>query len=225
MFIAAMDPPWHCESGGGGRGANSKYRLATVAAICRAILESGAWPDDTSDALVWMWATSRALMLGHAFDLTDRLGIEPVSSFVWNKVHPQCARCGGLLDSPSSKKYDGMPACACLSPTYGAPRPGIGQWQRTEHEHLLLCRRGNVQIPPFPSRQRSTIYAPRHPIHSRKPEKAWRVIEETSKHLATTGVEFFAREPRRSPTFSWGAWGHIDGEDKPPRFLPPGGDP
>lgn len=90
-----------------------------------------------------------------------------------------------------------------------AARMGLGHWSRCEHEHLLVCRRGNVKVPDTDARQRSMIYAPRGK-HSAKPDEAWRVIEATSSSslgggVDRGGVEFFCRN-RRS---GWAGWGHI----------------
>jgi hypothetical protein len=96
---------------------------------------------------------------------------------------------------------------------------GLGFYQRCEHEHLLLLRRGTITVPRPSARSRSVIYAPRTPVHSEKPAKAWRLIERTTSAIvgrASGGVEFFSRAPRPG----WGAWGTLDGPHTPARFLP-----
>lgn len=99
-----------------------------------------------------------------------------------------------------------------------ATKKGIGQWSRCEHEFLLLCRHGDVSIPPPEARPRSVIYAPRGE-HSEKPEQAWRqVIEPIAWHCMPdrVGVEFNCRSQRPG----WAAFGALDGEDKPLRYSP-----
>lgn len=185
-FLAVMDPPWNVDTGGGGRGAQNHYRLTTVAGIADAVRASGLWVDD-GPALVWMWATSLSLTRGAAFDLMSALGLRPCAGFVWAKVD------------------------AATPPAFTSPRrPGLGQWSRCEHEHLFLCRRGDVKVPPPADRQRSMIYAPRG-RHSEKPEAAWDVIEKTSAGAIGTGlgVEFFARTARPG----WVAWGTLNDGD------------
>lgn len=179
-FLAVMDPPWSADTGGGRRGANTHYALAGVEGIAQAVRMSGLWRDDVP-ALVWMWATSSALIAGDAHGLASRLGLRICAGFVWVKVD--------LFD-------EGFAPSA---------RMGLGQWSRCEHEHLLVCRRGEVAVPKPRDRQRSVIYAPRL-RHSAKPQAAWDVIVNTSRSSigAVGGVEFFARSARPG----WTAWGN-----------------
>ena len=182
IHLAVMDPPWSADSGGGGRGAENHYAISGPLDIAHSVRTSGMW-SDTGPALVWVWATTRALVTGQAMLLASYLGIEIVSGFVWVK--------GVEADDGS----------------YVPPaKPGLGQWQRTEHEHLLVCRRGKLPMPLPAARQRSVIYAPRGK-HSVKPEAAWHVIESTSasvvgdlqqraKEEGHCGTEFFARTTR-----------------------------
>jgi N6-adenosine-specific RNA methylase IME4 len=195
-FLAVMDPPWTADNGGGGRGAQNHYKLTSVAGIADAVTSSPLWVSD-GPALVWMWATSRALVTGDAFALAALLGVRPCAGFVWAKVDDHVV---------IEQDHDGTTRVGTMPPR----KPGLGQWQRTEHEHLLVCRRGSLQVPAPPGRSRSVIYAPRG-IHSAKPEEAWRVIESTS-HSAigrACGVEFFARSVRPG----WAAMGTLNGDD------------
>lgn len=182
MFLAVMDPPWVTDNGGGGRGANSHYELNTVEGIAKAVRASGLWRTE-GPALVWMWATSTALLSGSAHKLALALDLRVCAGFIWAKVD----RRGGGFGPPA--------------------QPGLGQWSRCEHEHLLVCRRGKkgeVKVPAPAVRQRSVIYAKRGK-HSAKPAEAWDVIEQTSIDVCghNSGVEFFARSGRPG----WYAWG------------------
>jgi N6-adenosine-specific RNA methylase IME4 len=180
-FLALLDPPWTINAGGGGRGAQAHYRLTSVDGIATAVRMSGLW-QESGPALVWMWATSSALLTGDAPPHPGRRRVRLCSGFVWLKVD---------VDDDGSIKPAG--------------RLGLGQWSRCEHEHLLLCRRGEVAVPPPPSRCRSTIYAPRG-RHSAKPAEAWEVVETTSRAVLgdVPGVEFFARSSRAG----WSSWGN-----------------
>jgi N6-adenosine-specific RNA methylase IME4 len=207
-FLAVIDPPWNRERGGGGRGAENHYPLSGPDEIARAVVESGAWQAN-GNALVWVWATSATMMRGDFFEFARALDVRPCAQFVWAKVD--------VVEAYRDK----TPWCPS-SPMYVAPaKPGLGQWTRCEHEHLVVCRRGDVSVPPPGRRSRSMIYAARSK-HSEKPGEAWTVIESTSSHLATVGVEFFARRRRRGGgVVRWGAWGRVDGEDQPIRYEPP----
>ena len=203
IYLATMDPPWSSDNGGGGRGAQNHYGLSGPAAIAAAVQQSGMWQQQ-GDALVWVWVTTRALVTMQAFALMTFLDVVPVSSFVWNK-------CDDRIPSMMQRQRGG--------PRRDRQRPlrrkmGLGQWQRTEHEHLFVCRRGSIGVPPPSHRHRSTIYAPRG-RHSAKPEEAWRVIESTSAGIVGDlgflssvhgycGTEFFARTARPG----WRAFGN-----------------
>lgn len=228
-LVAAMDPPWDADNGGGGKGANHKYPTMGVDAIARVVRMSPPWTD-TGNALVFMWATTSAVLAGDAHALANLLHLRPCAQFIWAKAE----RVTRVLVRPAEEELEGKAEelAAILEGTFEAdvvganlfrpmPLPGIGQWTRCEHEHLLVCRRGDVQVPSFQDRQRSVIYAPRGE-HSAKPEEAWAVIEATA--LSSTGlragVEFFARHRRRA----WGAWGHLDGAANPARYERAGKD-
>lgn len=184
-FLSVMDPPWAADAGGGGKGAGEHYPLASVEAIAAAVRLSGHWRD-AGPALCWMWATSSAFIAGDAHALANRLGLRIAAGFIWAKVDDG----NGVIVPPA--------------------RMGLGQWSRCEHEHLLVCRRGefDVSVPPPGTRARSVIYAPRG-AHSAKPAEAWAVIETTSRSVVgpVRGVEFFCRSPRPG----WTGWGHING--------------
>ena len=81
--------------------------------------------------------------------------------------------------------------------TWIKPHYGMGQYLRTQTEHLLLGTRGRAPVR-FRS-QGSWFYAPVQE-HSHKPEEQYAVIERCS---AGPYLELFAR--RRRP--GWHAWG------------------
>lgn len=240
VFVFAMDPNWNADNGGGGRGADEHYETAAPEDIAQQLRESGAW-DDFSDALGFMWATTRAVALDHHATLARALSIEIVSSFVWDKVDVVdekdltrwCAE--GLIADAKKRGVTlddagvsgawvaaNAAARAIMSqapPTFTAPaRLGLGQWQRTEHEHLFVCKRGDIKVPIPAARSRSVIRAERG-RHSAKPAESWEIIERLA--FVTVGgpfrgVEFFAREQREG----WGAYGRLDGELAPLRYAP-----
>lgn len=189
-FLVVCDPAWNADAGGGGRGAGEHYALSGVDAIAAAMRTSSAWRDE-GPGLLWMWATTSAFIAGDAHALARLLGFRPCAGFVWCKVDTTEAE--GAFRAPR--------------------RMGLGQWSRVEHEHLVLCRRGNVRVPPPAARSRSVIYAPRGE-HSEKPAAAWSVIEWTSRAVLgfdVRGVEFNARVVRPG----WVAVGRLEGEDGP----------
>lgn len=198
--LAVMDPMWNADDGGAGRGAQNHYGTASVDGIAQVIRMSPCWRD-AGDALVFMWATTLAFHQGDAHAPANRLNLRVCAGFVWAKID-RLDR--GHFEPPA--------------------RMGLGQWTRCEHEHLLICRRGDVSVPTAAARQRSMIYAERGE-HSAKPEQAWRVIEATAQGvLSAEGafgkfsnpVEYFSRNRRQG----WGAFGTLDGPNKPARFEP-----
>jgi N6-adenosine-specific RNA methylase IME4 len=208
-FLAVLDPAWPSERGGGRikRGADKHYALAVnVDQLAAEYKRSEPWRD-VGPGLLWLWATSSAVVLGDAHALARALGFRICAGFVWCKV-----------DVIPALDVDGVPRASnngeAFTPT---TRMGLGQWSRCEHEHLLLCRRGKVSVPPTEARRRSVIYAPRG-AHSAKPEAAWRVIETVSRAVipGVRGIEWNARTQREG----WGAYGRLDGEDKPVRWAP-----
>lgn len=82
--------------------------------------------------------------------------------------------------------------------TWIKPRFGMGQYLRTQTEHLLLGVRGHAPIR-FRG-QGSWLYAPRQD-HSHKPEEQYAVIERCSPGPY---LELFARRPR----LGWHVWGN-----------------
>lgn len=216
-YLAVMDPPWNADAGGGGRGAQNHYNLSSPLKVAEVIVGSGLWKHD-GPALVWMWATTRAVALKHAHQLADALNLSIVSGFVWDKAEDVWDEVLGVIEDAEGKGardfVENQLRARGISSLFTPPRKmGLGQWQRTEHEHLLVCRRGALSVPVPADRQRSVIHAERG-RHSAKPEEGWRIIETTSRSVVGDfdervlerghiGVEFFARTPRKD----WLAFG------------------
>jgi len=78
---------------------------------------------------------------------------------------------------------------------------GLGHWNRTQHELLLLGRRGSFPVPP-PARRSSSVLAGKRGAHSAKPESAHELIER----MVPDGrkLELFRRGPARPGWDSWG---------------------
>jgi N6-adenosine-specific RNA methylase IME4 len=80
-------------------------------------------------------------------------------------------------------------------------KTGLGYWVRSQHEHLLIAKRGNFPAPLDANRPRSVITAPRRE-HSRKPDEAYALIERLYPDLPK--LELFARHARAG----WSRWGN-----------------
>jgi N6-adenosine-specific RNA methylase IME4 len=78
---------------------------------------------------------------------------------------------------------------------------GNGYWNRNQHEHLLIARRGNFPVPKPADRPSSWIQAPRRE-HSRKPDEVYSFIERAYPELPK--IELFARNSRAG----WDSWGN-----------------
>jgi N6-adenosine-specific RNA methylase IME4/ParB-like chromosome segregation protein Spo0J len=92
-------------------------------------------------------------------------------------------------------------------------RAGTGFWVLGQHEHLLICTRGNPPLPPLSAVPKSVIRE-RKREHSRKPEASYRIIEAMYPDLPK--LELFARSRREG----WSTWGN-----EVPRLLDGGGAP
>lgn len=175
------DPPWP-EKGGGGRGAQEHYPVINRAEILRAMVGAPCWRP-AGDAHLWCWTTMSSLPDG--LWLVDALGFRYVTHAVWVKTAP-------TIDM------------------FGDPNPqiGIGQYLRGAHELLLLGVRGDGFAVRTEARNiPSVIFAPAprdddgQRIHSRKPEKAYQLIEARSHGPR---LEMFARVARPG----WARWGN-----------------
>lgn len=202
-FLAVLDPAWKKDSGGGGRGAQNHYDLHDVDAMALAYQSSPPWRH-VGNGLLWMWATEGSLSMPKhgavpdAYRLVSALGFRVVCSWIWAKV--------------DAVIYTEQGSIVALQ-----KQPGIGQWSRKEHEHLLMCKRGKPRVPPPECRPRSVIYAKRGE-HSAKPDEAWSVIETVSRASLgsdVVGCEWNARRRRAH----WDAYGALDGEDMPLRWA------
>jgi len=80
-------------------------------------------------------------------------------------------------------------------------RIGMGYYARQQHEHLLICTRGEPGVPIPGVRPNSVIDAPREE-HSKKPDLFYDIIE--SMYPNATRVELFARQPHKG----WKSWGN-----------------
>ena len=78
---------------------------------------------------------------------------------------------------------------------------GMGYYARSQHELLLIGKRGNLPMPDPPRRPASVVTAVRDK-HSRKPEVFYELIEDMYAGLPL--AEMFARQARPG----WIAWGH-----------------
>lgn len=179
-----LDPPW-AERGGGGRGADKHYDvIEDRGGILRVIHVSDRWrPADNCH--VWCWTTMMSLLDG--LWLLDALGARYVTHAVWCKV----AANQTLLGS--------------AEPT---PLLGIGQYLRGAHEILLLGVIGDGYAVRTEARNIPSWFvapAPRDDdgqrIHSRKPQRAYEIIETRSRGPR---LEMFARTARPG----WDAWGN-----------------
>jgi N6-adenosine-specific RNA methylase IME4 len=81
------------------------------------------------------------------------------------------------------------------------PKAAFGYWVRTQHELLIIARRGDIPTPEPAKRPDSVIDAPRRE-HSRKPDEAYEMIECMFPDLPK--IELFARAQRPG----WEAWGN-----------------
>lgn len=205
-LVAVLDPAWQRDAGGGRRGAQMHYALHDVDDMARTYTQSPPW-SDVGKGLLWMWATEGALSMPRpgvvpdAYRLASALGFRVVCSWVWVKAMR------AMWAGPESVTTE----------TAWIPQPpGLGQWSRKAHEHLLMCVRGKVSPPPPSARPYSVIYAMRTK-HSKKPEAAWSVIETVSAATMPATArrcEWNARKRRDQ----WEAYGALDGEDMPLRW-------
>lgn len=186
-----MDPNWP-EHGGGGRGAQEHYDIASVDRILT-IIRTARMPDGRlafdpdleAGCHLFMWATET-----HdesALWLIRSLGFRKVAGAVWVKTK-----------EVPDEDGDAVPAI------------GLGQYVRYAHERLLIAVAGPAGPPPPDRRPSSTSLEPRPklpgtnlPWHSRKPEMGY----EYAERIAAPGprLEMFARMGTRA---GWDFWGN-----------------
>lgn len=78
---------------------------------------------------------------------------------------------------------------------------GLGHWNRTQHELLLVGRRGKFPVPP-PKLRSSSVIEGKRGRHSEKPESAYELIERMFPDAKR--LELFGRGPARPGWDSWG---------------------
>lgn len=177
-----IDPPWP-EKGGGGRGAQDQYDVIDHRAdILRVIVTSPSWRP-AADAHLWCWTTMMSLLDG--LWLVDALGFRYVTHAIWCKT-------------------------SATPDMFGGPNPlmGIGQYLRGAHEVLLLGVRGDGFAVRTDARNIPSWFCAPPPrdsdgkrIHSRKPDKAYALMESRSKGPR---LEMFARVA----PLGWEVWGN-----------------
>lgn len=81
-----LDPPWSADSGGGGKGANSKYELIPDNRLIETIVGADIWQPAPA---FWcgIWVTVGSLPMG--LRLLDGLGCRYVTSWYWIKTNAQ----------------------------------------------------------------------------------------------------------------------------------------
>jgi N6-adenosine-specific RNA methylase IME4 len=176
------DPPWP-ETGGGGRGAQDHYDVIRDRSdILRTMVTAPCWRP-AANAHLWLWTTTTSLIDG--LWLVDALGFRYVTNLAWVKVTAE----KDLLGERT-------------------PAIGIGQYLRGAHEFALLGVRGDGYAIRTDARNiPSWFYAPPPRddggarIHSRKPERAYEIIEARSRGPR---LEMFARVDRPG----WNRWGN-----------------
>lgn len=81
-----LDCPWAADSGGGGKGANSKYKLIPDNKMIQTILGADCWrPADAFWCAIWV--TVGSLPMG--FKVMDAIGCRYVTSWYWIKTDAQ----------------------------------------------------------------------------------------------------------------------------------------
>jgi N6-adenosine-specific RNA methylase IME4 len=81
----------------------------------------------------------------------------------------------------------------------------MGYHARSQHELLLVAKRGDIPPPAVADRVSSVIEAPRG-AHSEKPDQVYRLIE--SFYPTLPRIELFCRG---APPEGWAAWGNQAG--------------
>jgi N6-adenosine-specific RNA methylase IME4 len=174
--IVAADPAWRYEGWNSDEATydrGPRYPTMPLEEICALPVPDLA----TEIALLLLWVPSAHLK--QAFEVIGAWGFSHYcGESVWVKTDP---------DSPDVIKLD--------------PAPGLGHWQRNQHESLLIARRGDFPQPPPHLRLPSVFFAPRRG-HSVKPDEPYARIERLYPELPK--IELFARARRPG----WEAWGN-----------------
>lgn len=182
--VIVMDPPWP-ETGGGKikRGADRHYDVIRRPSDLLEVIVRAPPYIPAANCLLFMWSTM--MSLERSFWLMNGLGFKYTTHAVWAKSDEPIA------DADELHNVDA----------------GIGQYFRGAHELLLVGVRGSGFAVKSASKNiPSVIYARTREngdrIHSRKPDKAYRMIE--ARTVADRRLDMFARVPR-GPT--WDVWG------------------
>lgn len=190
------DPPWN-ESGGGKckRGADRHYSLMKTKDII--ILMKGVlvgydgpvwnWASYpvADNAHLWLWVTNNYLKDG--LQVMDALGFRYITNVAWAKME----------DFGMFSKAGGAPFNV-----WKPQNPGLGQYLAGQHELLLFGVRGKLPAiwhdkESGAKRQSTLLCAPRRE-HSRKPDEAYKLIENVS---LGPRLEMFARHRREGWDF------------------------
>jgi len=116
------------------------------------------------DAHLWLWVTDNFLKDG--LQVMDAWGFRYVRTWVWVKG-----------------EEDGGDESLQL---------GLGQYGRNCHEQLLFGVRGHLPVP-TPDRRPASVFHARRTVHSRKPARAYEIMQQVSPGPR---LELFARDPR-----------------------------
>ena len=198
-----LDPPWP-EQGAGKikRGADRHYPLIKKREdILKVIYQSGVWPDWKKDesAHCYMWVTNNYLEWG--LWLMDALGFKYKTNIIWVKVKEDWPK---VIDELIDEHGLTLNPASWLRILAAAIRIGIGQYFRGSHEIILFGVRGKAMMP---KKALPTVFhAAREKVegkekHSKKPTRAYEIIEATSPG---DYLEIFARSERKG----WRSWGN-----------------
>jgi N6-adenosine-specific RNA methylase IME4 len=108
-----------------------------------------------------------------------------------------CATNAHLVDGSASCVVAAWGFHGITALTWKKNKLGMGSWLRNQTEHIILAVRGK---PTFVNTTLSTWFEADVREHSRKPDRLYEIIEQTSPGAK---LEMFAREPREG----WQTWG------------------
>ena len=177
--VILADPSWLYNDGTTtpNRRIDNHYPPMTLEEICALPVKALG----LKDSIVFLWIPS-PLLLEAAPPVLKAWNYNYKSQWIWHKE--------GKI------KKDG---------TVGGYR-GTGHWAIIEHEHVLICPRGDVPTPSTAARFPSVFSAPVGK-HSEKPVEVHRRIE--AMYPDATKIELFCRSPRKG----WSAWGNQSGAE------------
>jgi N6-adenosine-specific RNA methylase IME4 len=79
---------------------------------------------------------------------------------------------------------------------------GTGYWTRSQHEFLMICKKGNIKCP-LPENISPSLYSEKRKEHSKKPRYFRSMIERQYPNL-TNRIELFSRDKIEG----WDCWGN-----------------